>query len=131
MALRRVRVRSGWQEYEVAAPSSVVRKIAEPDLPLSTSLGILGINGATAHTALSIIGQPKQGETVVVSTAAGAVGSAAGQIANIHGCRTIGITSSATKQRLCVEQFGYEDALDYRSEAVVVRPTEICPDGND
>src|SRR3546814_2859346 len=75
----------GWQEYAVVAPSAVVRKIAEPDLPLSTSLGILGINGATAHTALSIIGQPKQGETVVVSTAAGAVGSAAGQIANIHG----------------------------------------------
>lgn len=121
----------GWQEYAVVAPSAVVRKIAEPDLPLSTSLGILGINGATAHTALSIIGQPKQGETVVVSTAAGAVGAAAGQIANIHGCRTIGITSSATKQRLCVEQFGYEAAIDYRSEDVDVRLTELCPDGID
>src|SRR3546814_14546297 len=131
MALRRVRVRSGWQEYEVAAPSSVVRKIAEPDLPLATSRGILGINGATAHTALSIIGQPKQGETVVVSTAAGAVGSAAGQIANTHGCRTIGITSSATKQRLCIEQFGYEAAIDYRSEDVDVLLAELCPAGLD
>src|SRR3546814_5335675 len=63
--------------------------------------------------------------------AAGAVGSAAGQIANIHGCRTIGITSSATKQRLCIEQFGYEAAIDYRSEDVDVRLAELCPDGID
>src|SRR3546814_15234912 len=68
----------GWQEYAVVAPSAVVRKIAEPDLPLSTSLGILGINGATAPTALPIIGHPKPGEPVGVSTAAGAVGPAAG-----------------------------------------------------
>src|SRR3546814_7027576 len=67
----------------------------------------------------------------VLCRSAGAVGSAAGQIANIHGCRTIGITSSATKQRLCIEQFGYEAAIDYRSEDVDVRLAELCPDGID
>src|SRR3546814_13173890 len=67
----------------------------------------------------------------VLCRSAGAVGSAAGQIANIHGCRTIGITSSATKQRLCIEQFGYEAAIDYRSEDVAVRLAELCPDGID
>lgn len=121
----------GWQDYAAVAASAVVRKIAEPDLPLSASLGILGINGVTAHLALATIGQPKPGETVVVSTAAGAVGSAAGQIANIHGCRTIGITSSAAKQRLCTERFGYEAAIDYRSENVDERLAALCPDGID
>jgi NADPH-dependent curcumin reductase CurA len=118
----------GWQEYAAVAPSAVVRRIAEPDLPLSASLGILGINGVTAHLALATIGQPKQGETVVVSTAAGAVGSAAGQIAKIFGCRTIGITSSAAKQRLCTEQFGYDAAIDYRREDVGERLSELCPE---
>src|SRR3546814_19390907 len=100
----------GWQEYAVVAPSAVVRKIAETDLPLSTSLGILGINGATAHTALSIIGQQTQGETVVVSTAAGAVGSAAGPIATTHGCRPIGSPNRAPNPTPSPEQFRHEDA---------------------
>lgn len=121
----------GWQEYAAVAPSAVVRKIAETDLPLSASLGVLGINGVTAYLALDTIGQPRSGETVVVSTAAGAVGSAAGQIARIRGCRTIGITSSETKQRLCIDQFGYDAAIDYKREDVGARLAELCPEGID
>src|SRR3546814_296077 len=75
----------GWQEEAVAVGAAVVRKISETDLPLSLSLGILGINGVTAHLALTGIGEPKPGETLLVSTAAGAVGSAVGQIGKLLG----------------------------------------------
>lgn len=121
----------GWQEYARVATSAVVRKIAETDLPLSTSLGVLGINGVTAYLALTMVGQPVAGETVVVSTAAGAVGSAAGQIARILGCRTVGITSSEAKLRLCLAKFSYDAAINYRCEDVGGRLAELCPDGID
>lgn len=121
----------GWQEYARVATSAVVRKIAETDLPLSTSLGVLGINGVTAYLALTTIGQPAAGETVVVSTAAGAVGSAAGQIAKILGCRTVGITSSEAKLRLCLEKFSYDAAINYRCEDIDGRLAELCSDGID
>ncbi len=70
----------GWQRYATVNTDKIVRRIREPDLPVSLALGILGLNGVTAHLALTMIGEPKSGETVVVSTAAGAVGSAVGQI---------------------------------------------------
>ncbi|WP_347717387.1 NADP-dependent oxidoreductase, partial [Sphingomonas sp.] len=81
----------GWQERSAVEVSAVVRQVTETDLPLSLALGVLGINGVTAHLALTMIGDPKPGETVLVSTAAGAVGSAVGQIATILGCRAVGI----------------------------------------
>ena len=77
----------GWQDYAVVDASTIERKVGGSGLPISTSLGVLGLNGLTAYFALLDIGQPKAGETVVVSTAAGAVGSCAGQIATIKGCR--------------------------------------------
>src|SRR4029453_5859183 len=73
----------GWQEYAVTDGKSIRRKVGESDLPLSLSLGVLGLNGVTAYFALTEIGEPRPGDTVVVSTAAGAVGSAVGQIAKI------------------------------------------------
>ena len=76
----------GWQQYAVSDGSTIRRKVLERDLPLSLSLGVLGINGVTAYFALNEIGEPRPGETVVVSTAAGSVGSAVGQIAKIAGC---------------------------------------------
>jgi len=75
----------GWQEYAVAEPAAVTRKVRESDLPLSLSLGVLGLNGLTAYFGLLDLGPPKPGDTVVVSTAAGAVGSAVGQIAKLSG----------------------------------------------
>src|SRR3546814_12474340 len=79
-----------------------------------SSLGILGINGVTAHLALTGIGEPKPGETLLVSTAAGAVGSAVGQIGKLLGCRTVGIAGGPDKVRLCLDRFGYDAAIDYK-----------------
>src|SRR6516225_7032712 len=81
----------GWQDLADAPPSAVVRRVKETDLPLSLALGVLGINGVTALIGLEAIGEPKAGDTVLVSTAAGAVGSAAGQIAKTIGCRAVGV----------------------------------------
>jgi NADPH-dependent curcumin reductase CurA len=105
----------GWQEYAVTDGKTIRRKVLEADLPLSYSLGILGINGVTAYFALTEIGQPRPGDTLVVSTAAGAVGSAVGQLARIAGCCTVGITGGAIKQQLCLEKFGFDAAVDYKS----------------
>lgn len=119
----------GWQEYATVDAGSVVRKVVENDLPLSASLGILGINGVTALLALTTIGDPKPGETVVVSSAAGAVGSAAGQIARLLGCRAVGIAGGAQKAALCREMFGYDAALDYRQHDWEAELSTSCPNG--
>ena len=105
----------GWQDHAAVDAATIQRKVPSGGAPISTALGVLGINGLTAYFALLDIGQPKAGETVVVSTAAGAVGSCVGQIANIHGCRTVGITGGPDKVKLCRDAFGYEVAIDYRS----------------
>jgi hypothetical protein len=107
----------GWQEYAVSDGAAITRKIRETDLPLSLSLGVLGLNGVTAYFGLLEVGQPRAGDTVVVSTAAGAVGSAVGQIAKIAGCRTVGIAGGPVKTSLCREVFGYDVALDYKDGA--------------
>lgn len=104
----------GWQELAVSDGVGV-RKVGEPDLPLSLSLGVLGLNGLTAYFGLLDLGRPRPGDTVVVSTAAGSVGSAVGQIASLMGCRTVGIAGGPEKVRLCREAFGYDAALDYKA----------------
>jgi len=121
----------GWQDYAAVDASSVQRRITETDLPLSTALGVLGLNGLTAYFGLLEIGQPKAGETVVVSTAAGAVGSCVGQIAKIKGCRTVGIAGGPEKVALCREEFGYDAAIDYRAGKLDSRIAEACPKGVD
>ncbi|MEA2787262.1 MAG: hypothetical protein QOF71_3366 [Candidatus Eremiobacteraeota bacterium] len=121
----------GWQDYALSDGSGV-RKVADDGIPLSAHLGVLGMNGITAYLALLDIGQPKAGETVVVSTAAGAVGSCVGQIANILGCRTVGITGGAAKTALCTNEFGYESAIDYKAVADLDAALgAACPNGVD
>lgn len=120
----------GWQEYAVTDGSGL-RRVDRGLAPISTSVGILGLNGVTAYVGLLDIGQPKKGQTVVVSTAAGAVGSAVGQIANIHGCRTVGITGTDQKVALCTDQFGFAAALNHHSENLRDGLAEACPDGVD
>jgi NADPH-dependent curcumin reductase CurA len=100
----------GWQDYAVVDAKAIQRKFDGSGLPISTSLGVLGLNGLTAYFALLDIGQPKAGQTVVVSTAAGAVGSCVGQIAKIKGCRTVGIAGGPEKVRMCTEAFRYDAA---------------------
>jgi NADPH-dependent curcumin reductase CurA len=119
----------GWQEFAVSDGKNVWFKHDASVAPLSTALGVLGINGITAYFALLEIGRPKPGDTVVVSTAAGAVGSAVGQIAKIHDCRTVGITSGGAKLALCRDTYGYDAALSYRSGNLDAALAAACPDG--
>ncbi len=121
----------GWQDYAAVDGSEVQRRITDMDIPVSTALGVLGINGLTAYFALLELGQPKANETVVVSTAAGAVGSCVGQIAKIQGCRTVGIAGGPEKVALCHNEFGYDAAIDYRTGDLEAKIAEACPNGID
>ncbi|HVE50065.1 MAG TPA: NADP-dependent oxidoreductase [Casimicrobiaceae bacterium] len=121
----------GWQQHAIGNGSAIRRKVVETDLPLSLSLGVLGLNGVTAYFALTEVGEPRPGDTVVVSTAAGAVGSAVGQIAKIAGCRTVGIAGGSTKTRMCLAEFGYDAAIDYKSATFAENLARACPDGVD
>lgn len=121
----------GWQEYAAVKAVAIGRRVDEVDLPISTSLGVLGINGVTAHYGFLKVGQPKAGETVVVSTAAGSVGSCVGQIAGLLGCRTVGIAGGEAKRRLCMESFGYDDAVDYKAPNFTEQLARACAGGVD
>ncbi len=121
----------GWQDYAVVDGAGIQRRVGEDDLPLSTALGVMGINGVTAHYGLLELGEPRAGETVVVSTAAGAVGSCVGQIARRKGCRAIGIAGGAAKRALCLERFGYDAAVDYKAADFEQGLAEACAGGVD
>jgi NADPH-dependent curcumin reductase len=122
----------GWQEYALSDGKGVIRRVEEEDIPLSAALGVLGMNGVTAYFGLLDVGQPNAGETVLVSTAAGAVGSAVGQIAKLKGCRTVGIAGGAEKVRLCRDEFGFNAAIDYKAERDLdVSLARACPQGID
>ncbi|QIL74023.1 NADP-dependent oxidoreductase (plasmid) [Diaphorobacter sp. HDW4B] len=121
----------GWQTFSVTNGEALRRKVREDDLPLSLSLGVLGINGVTAYFALNEIGQPRPGDTVVVSTAAGAVGSAVGQLAKMAGCRTVGIAGGAVKVQTCLTEFGFDAAVDYKSPDFERELAAACPGGVD
>lgn len=120
----------GWQDYALVSPAQIDRRIEKSRL--SASLGILGLTGMAAYFGMLDLGRPKPGDTVVVSTAAGSVGSCAGQLARLAGARTIGIAGGAEKCRQCVEDFGYDAAIDYRSEHDLSHAVaEACPNGVD
>jgi len=121
----------GWQDYAAVEAKAIQRKVVRTDLPISTSLGVLGLNGLTAYFALLEIGQPKSGETVLVSTAAGAVGSCVGQIAKIKGCRSVGIAGGPEKVRICREEFRYDAAVDYQAADFEPALAAACPGGVD
>ncbi len=121
----------GWQEYAVSDGHGL-RKIDPKIAPISTALGILGMPGLTAYFGLLDVADPKPGDTVVISGAAGAVGSAVGQIAKIHGCRVVGTAGSDAKINYMVGELGFDAAFNYRSiENYYEALREICPDGID
>ena len=121
----------GWQTHVISDGSDIQNKIPDIGLPRTYVLGVLGINGLTAYFGLTDTCAAKKGDTVVVSAAAGAVGSAVGQIAKIMGCRTIGIAGGPEKVRQCVETFGYDAAIDYDAEDIEEALARHCPDGVD
>jgi NADPH-dependent curcumin reductase len=122
----------GWQTYCVAKPDAVLRRVDPSALPLNANLSLLGINGLTAYLAFHGLGDPKPGEHVLVSTAAGSVGSFVGQLASIAGCRAVGLTSSAEKAALARTRYGYQDMIDYRKATDLAAAIgEACPEGND
>ncbi len=121
----------GWQEYAISNGHGV-RKL-DPDLaPLSTALGVLGMPGLTAYFGLLEIGKPRARDTVVVSGAAGAVGSLAGQIARISGCRVIGIAGSDQKVAWLTDHLYFDAAFNYKTTPDYgARLAEWCPTGVD
>lgn len=121
----------GWQEYGVGDGPGM-RKVTDLRVPISAQVGVLGIPGLTAYFGLLDIGQPKEGETVLVSTAAGAVGSAAGQIAKINGCRAIGVAGGEAKRRYLLGELGFDVALDRLAEPdIAAAIAREAPDGID
>ena len=117
----------GIQEY-ATLPADALTPVDESLAPLATYLNVLGMPGMTAYFGLLDVGDPQPGETVVVSGAAGAVGATVGQIAKIKGCRAVGIAGGPEKCRLLIDEFGYDDAIDYKSEELVPALREKCPD---
>jgi NADPH-dependent curcumin reductase CurA len=118
----------GWQEYAVMGPrDQVVPEGVDP----TAALSVFGITGLTAYFGLLEIGAPKEGETVVISGAAGATGSVAGQIAKLHGCRVVGIAGSEEKCRWLTEELGFDAAINYRTENVGKALAQACPNGID
>ena len=126
-----VQAQIGWQAYGVSKGSNL-RKV-NPDLaPVSTALGVLGMPGLTAYFGLLEVGQPKEGETVLVTGAAGAVGSIVGQIAKIAGCRVVGVAGSDEKIAHVVDELGFDAAFNYKEvDDYSAELQRLCPDGID
>jgi NADPH-dependent curcumin reductase CurA len=120
----------GVQEFAISNGNGIT-KINAGAIPLPVFLGTLGVPGMTAYFGLLDIGQPKPGETVVVSGAAGAVGTVVGQIAKIKGCTVVGIAGGAEKCTYIVKELGFDSAIDYKSEDVRKSLRKYCPNGVD
>ncbi|SES15755.1 MDR family NADP-dependent oxidoreductase [Sphingobium sp. YR768] len=121
----------GWQEYALARPDDVLTLIEALDIPLSAYAGVLGINGLTAALALKRIGRPVAGDTIIVTTAAGAVGSVATQLARAAGCTVVGITGSDEKAARCIGRFGCHRAINYREGKIELLLDANLPGGAD
>ena len=127
----------GWQHYSVAdaATPGVLRKVDTAHIPLSAYLGAVGMPGVTAWYGLTQICKPKPGQTIVVSAASGAVGSAVGQLAKARGCRAVGIAGGAEKCAYVVNELGFDACVDYKAhqdpKALYEALKAATPDGVD
>ena len=122
----------GWQRFSVVDENKIQLKIDPKSAPLSKNLGVLGLNGITAYAGLIDICKPKKNDVVLVTTAAGSVGSAVGQLGKIYGCRTIGLTSSDKKVAMCKSKFGYDEVINYKEENDLSNSLKkIAPNGID
>jgi NADPH-dependent curcumin reductase CurA len=122
----------GWQEYAVVSPSAPARVMPEfPGVPTSQLLGVLGGTGLTAYVGTLDIGRPQEGETFVVSAAAGAVGTVAGQLAKIAGARVVGIAGGPAKCAMLTDELGFDAAVDYKAPDWRDQLAAATPDGID
>ena len=120
----------GWQDYAVGTVAAIIQR-AKHAVPLSAYVGLLGINGLTAYLALTVLGRPRPGDTVLVSTAGGAVGSLVGQIARNLGARPIGLTGDDEKVASCRARYGYAAAYNYKTTDWNAALADEAPDGLD
>ena len=122
----------GWQTYIKAKDTDVaLMKVPESNISLSSFLGTLGMPGRTAYFGLNRVGKPKDGETLVVSAASGAVGSVVGQLAKIYGCRVIGIAGGQEKCSFVKDVLKFDDCLDYKAGNLKQSLENSCPNGID
>jgi NADPH-dependent curcumin reductase CurA len=120
----------GWQTHNVSTGAGV-RPLDPKQAPISTALGVLGMPGMTAYVGLLDLGQPKEGETVVVSAASGAVGAVVGQLAKIKGCRVVGIAGGQDKCTYVEKELGFDACVDYKSGDLAAKLQAACPKGID
>jgi NADPH-dependent curcumin reductase CurA len=122
----------GWQTHAISDGTNVDFKVVpKDDIPLTAYLGACGSNGLTAWAGLKMIGEPRAGETVLVSAAAGSVGSAVGQIAKAMDCRAIGIAGGEEKCRIVTEEFGFDACCDYKTGNLAEQISIVAGDGID
>jgi NADPH-dependent curcumin reductase CurA len=121
---------NGWQEYALTDGQGV-RKLDPANAPISTALGVLGMPGMTAYAGLLHVGELKDGESVVVSAASGAVGAVVGQIAKIKGCRVVGVAGAQEKCDYVTEELGFDACVSHLSETMPDELAAACPDGVD
>jgi len=121
----------GWQEYAITNGTGISKLPNIPGVPMTAHLGLFGHIGLTAYYGLLDVGQPKAGETLVVSAAAGAVGSLVGQIGKIVGCRVVGIAGSDEKCRWLTEDLGFDATINYKKEKISEGLKRTCPKGID
>ncbi|GBC09829.1 hypothetical protein RclHR1_09140009 [Rhizophagus clarus] len=131
---------SGWEEYTIISPEAAkqalpfkqyLKNSLDNGIPLSYSLGILGMPGMTAYVGLDMIGKPKKGETIFISTAAGGVGQVVGQIAKLKGLKVVGSTGNDTKVNYLINELKFDHAINYKKVDIGQALKEICPEGID
>jgi NADPH-dependent curcumin reductase len=126
----RVRALVGWRTH-AAIPAAEAHRVSAGPLPITAYLGVLGMPGFTAYSGLKAIGRPRPGETLVVSAAAGPVGSLVGQLAKLAGARAIGIAGGAEKSRYLIDTLGFDAAVDRRAADFPEALQRACPKGID
>lgn len=119
----------GWQEYGLSEGRGLRKIVRDAKIPLTAHVGVLGIPGLTAYFGLKDLGKPQPGETVLISSAAGAVGATAGQIAHMLGCRAIGIAGGERKCRWLRDEIGFDAVIDHHQGNLAHAISAVCPNG--